>query len=225
MLYLPLTKIFDSAESVVAAGVTIAAEGQALVRAVGAPASGVAPSAAATANEIFAGFAIAGVSASPIQPAYAVKVETFTVPVSGIVALAFTPVAGQLMAYDNTAGAIIATPTVVGATVTTLTAGNSVTVTYRYALTVTQARALVGDTQPGGYAGLVVGQIGVAKRGIIFTSEFDASKNYAVATSIKLAAGGQITDQTGTGATLTGAYVVSVPTADVPFLGIEFSAA
>lgn len=225
MLYLPLTKIVDSSEAVVAAGVTIAAEGQALVRAVGAPASGVAPSAAASANEIFAGFAVAGVSASPMAPAYATKVETFTVPVSGIVALAFTPVAGQVGVFDNTAAAVVATPTVVANTVTTLTSGNVVTVTYRYALSVIQARALVGDTQPGGHAGLVVGQIGVIKRGTIFTSEFNASVNWAAATAIKVAAGGQITDQTGTGATITGAYVVSVPTADVPFLGIEFSAA
>ena len=97
------------------------------------------------------------------------------------------------------------------------------TVTYRYALSVTQAQALVGNTQPGGYAGLVVSQVGIAKRGVIYTSEFDASKNWAAATGIKLAAGGQITDQTGTGAVVNG-YVVSVPTANVPFLGIEFSA-
>ena len=223
MLYLPLTKIVDSSEAVVAPGVIIAAEGQALVRAVGAPASGVAPSAAASGNEIFAGFAIAGVSAAPLQPAYNVAVETYTVPSSGIVTLNFTPVAGQLAVIDNTTGAAVATPTVVGQTVTTLTAGDSVTVTYRYALSVTQAQALVGNTQPGGYAGLVVSQVGIAKRGVIYTSEFDASKNWAAATGIKLAAGGQITDQTGTGAVVNG-YVVSVPTANVPFLGIEFSA-
>ena len=87
MIYLPFTKIVDSSEANVAAGAVITAEGQALVRAVGAPASGVQQSMAASATELFAGFAIAGVSAAPFQALYATKVEEFVVPGSGIVAL------------------------------------------------------------------------------------------------------------------------------------------
>lgn len=224
MIYFPLSKLVDSAESVVAAGANIVAEGQALVRAVGAPANGVQQSMAATATELFAGFAVAGVSAAPFQALYGTKVETFVVPGSGIVSMAYTPVSGQVAVFDNTAAAAVATPTVVANTVTTLAAGNSVTVTYKYALTVIQSRALQGDVQPGGNAGAVVGQIGVAKRGIIFTDQFNSAVNWAAATAIKLAANGQITDQTGTGATIPG-YVVSVPSQEVPYLGLEFSAA
>jgi hypothetical protein len=97
-------------------------------------------------------------------------------------------------------------------------------VTYKYALSAVQARALQGDVQPGGYAGEYVGQVGLLKRGIIYTSEFDAAVNWAAATEIKLGVNGIITDQTGTGAAIKG-YVVSVPNVETPFLGIEFSAA
>jgi hypothetical protein len=224
MIYFPLTKIVDSSEAVTAPGANITAEGQALIRVTAAPANGVTVSAGA-ANEIFAGFAIMGTSAAPLPALYATKVETLLVPGSGIVQLAFTPVSGQLAVFDNTAGAAVSTPAVVGSTVTTLTAGNTVTVTYKYALTVVQARALQGDVQPGGYVGSYVGQIGVAKRGTIYTDQFDASVNWAAATSIKLEANGQITNQAGTGVALPGAYVVSLPTQEVPFLGLEFSAA
>jgi hypothetical protein len=179
---------------------------------------------AADDTEIFAGFSIAGVSAAPLPLLYTSKVEEFIVPGSGVVSLAFTPVAGQLSASNLTTGAVIASPTVAGLQITGLPAGNSVRVTYKYALSAVQARALQGDVQPGGYAGEYVGQVGLLKRGIIYTSEFNAAVNWAAATEIKLGVNGIITDQTGTGAAIKG-YVVSVPNVETPFLGIEFSAA
>lgn len=226
MLYLPLSKFPDSAETVVAPGATIDAEGQALVRAPGAISTGVTPSMAASANEIFVGFAIAGVSAAPLIAPYAAKVEEFVVPASGTITLAQTPVAGQILVFNVGTNAVIAITggvTLVGKVLAGLPVATTVRVTYKYALTVVQARALQGDVQPGGYAGAYVGQVGVVKRGLIYTSEFNASVNWAAATAIKLAANGQITDQTGSGATIKG-YVTSLPTQDVPFLGIEFDA-
>lgn len=226
MIYLPLSKIVDSAETVVAPGAQVQSEGAALIRATGAPAAGVTVSGGA-AGEVFAGFSIAGTAGAAFNPAYASKVESFLVPVSGIVTLGFAPVTGQVMVFDNTANAVVAIAagvTLTGKTLAGLTAGNTVTVTYLYALSVVQARALQGDAQPGGYAGAYVGQVGLAKRGLVFTDQFDASKNWAAATSIKLAANGQITDQSGSGVAIVG-YVVSVPNVEVPFLGIEFSAA
>jgi hypothetical protein len=224
MLYLPLSKFSDSAETVVAPGAVISAEGQALVRAVGAPASGVQPSMAANANEQFVGFAFAGLSAAPLAALYANKVETLVVPFSGKVALEFTPVAGQVFAFDFTAGAVVASPTITANQIGGLTSGHTVQITYKYALTVIQSRALQGDIQPGGYAGAYVGQIGLIKRGVVYTSEFNASVNWSAATAIKLAPNGQLTDQSGTGAIING-YVVSVPGEEVPYLGLEFSAA
>ncbi len=227
MIYFPLSKIVDSAETVTAPGASITSEGQALVRAVGAPATGVQQSMAADANEIFAGFAIAGVSAAPLPALYAAKVEESVVPGSGIVTLAQTPVAGQLAIYDLTTGAAVPLGggiAVVNNTVTGLTAGNNVRTTYKYALTVIQSRNLQGDVQPGGYAGAYVGQIGLAKRGLLYTDQFDAAVNWGAATGIKLAANGLITNQAGAGALIQG-YVVSIPSQEVPYLGIEFSAA
>jgi hypothetical protein len=227
MLYLPLSKIVDSSESAVAPGALIVNEGAALIRATGAPASGVTVSAGA-ANEIFAGFSIAGTCGAAFNPAYASKVEPFLVPSSGSITLAFTPVSGQIIVVNTATGTPIAidgtTVTLTGKTIAGLTAGLTVNVTYLYALTVVQARALQGDAAPGGYSGAYVGQVGTAKRGIIFTDQFDASKNWAAATGIKLAANGQITDQSGSGVAIQG-YVVAVPNVEVPFLGIEFSAA
>ena len=225
MLYLPFTKIVDSGETNIAPGASVTAEGQALVRAVGAPSAGVQPSMAADANEIFVGFSLVGTSAAPFPVAYANKVEEFIVPASGIVSLALAPVAGQTFTFNATTGAAQTGHTVTGKNISGLTVGTTVRVTYKHALTVIQARALQGDTQPGGNVGDYVGQVGIAKRGVIYTSEFDASVNWSTATAIKLAANGQVTNQAGAGATLVGAYVVSVPTQEVPFLGLEFSAA
>lgn len=224
MIYFPLSKFVDSAETMVAPGAVITAEGQALVRAPGAPAAGVTPSMAADDSEIFAGFAVAGVSAAPLPLLYASKVEEFVVPASGVATLAFAPVAGQLFAFNTTTNAAIASPTIVGQKVTGLAAGNTVRITYKYALSAVQARALQGDVQPGGYAGEYVGQVGLIKRGLIYTSEFDASVNWAAATEIKLDVNGMITDQSGAGAAIKG-YVVALPNVETPFLGIEFSAA
>ena len=219
MIYFPMTRLVDSSEAAVAPTANITAEGQALVKA----ATGVAPS-LGTSADVFAGFAVMGVSAAPVAALYGTKVESALVPGNGVVTLGQTPVSGQLAVFDNTDGAAVASPTVSGKTVTGLTAGNTVTVTYKYALTTLQSRALQGDTQPGGYAGSYVGQVGLAKRGVIYTDQFDASVNWAAATGIKLMANGQITNQAGTGVAIDG-YVVAVPNQEVPYLGIEFSAA
>lgn len=222
MIYLPYSKFPDSAETKVAPGALIQAEGLALVRAAGAQSAGVLPS-TGTAADIFVGFSIAGTSAAPFAEGYTNKIETFTVPSTGAVNLQFTPVTGQVYVFDKTTNSAVATPTVVDKQVQGLTIGDEVVVTYKYQLTVVQARALQGDVQPGGYSGAYIGQIGLIKRGLIYTSEYDASKNWDAATAVKLAAGGQLTDQSGTGVAIN-CYIAATPGTEVPFLGIEFSA-
>lgn len=223
MIYGPLSKYPDSAEAAVAPGAVINAEGLALVRTQGAQSAGVLPS-TGTAADLFAGFSIAGTSAAPFAEGYANKVETLIVPSTGAVTLQFAPVANQTFVFDNTTDAAIPSPTVVGKQVTGLTVGDEVVVTYKYPLTIVQARALVGDVQPGGYSGAYIGQIGLIKRGLIYTSEFDSSKNWEAATAVKLAAGGQLTDQSGTGVAIEDCLIVATPGAEVPYLAIEFSA-
>lgn len=222
MLYGPLSKYSDSAEGATAPGTVITAEGLALVRAKGAQSAGLLP-ATGTSADVFAGFSLAGTSAAPFPENYTNKVEHFVVPSGGAVTMQFTPVANQVFVFDNTAGAAVATPTVSGKQVTGLDPGAEVTVTYKYTLTVQQMRALIGDVQPGGYSGAYVDQIGVIKRGLIYTSEFNAGVNWAAATAVKLAANGQLTDQTGSGITIN-AVIVALPGPEIPFLGIDFSA-
>lgn len=224
-MYLPFNKVADSHEVLAAPGAVFTAEGQALVRTLGSSSLGVIPS-TGTANDLFVGFAFAGTSALPFPEGYYNKVEQFTANSSGAVTLSLTPVAGQVFVFDNTTNAPATGWTNTNGTITGLTAGDQVTVTYKYALTVIQSRVLFGDIQPGGYVGSYVGQIGAITRGAIYTSEFDAHANWAAATGIFLNPNGQVTDQVGKGANAVQVpgSVIFVPGQDQPFLGIQFSA-
>lgn len=225
MIYAPLSYAVRSTEYPVAAGATISSNGQALVVSNVGNVFGVAPSSGAV-GEVFVGFVNAQVSAAPFLESTAVKVETAVVNGAGTVTLAFTPLSTTTLIYNNTTDAVIAQPpgVITGKVVSALPVGNTVTVTYTYALTVSQAVALMGNQQPGGSAGAMTGSIGVGQQGRIYTTAFVSGKNYAAATSLKLAANGQITDQTGSGVAING-FVTQVPTLDVPFLGIEYLAA
>lgn len=223
MLYID-TRIVDSSEAILAEGAQVTQEGQAMVA---VPGKGISPSTGAE-NEIFAGFAMNQLCGIPVLEPYGIAVEEFLVDSSAKVTVQFTPIKSSVALIDLETDTAI-DPTVNGKTIAAkdkeMTAGMKVKVVYRYALTNIQARAMMGDAQPGGPAGAIVGQCGLAKRGIIYTSCFDTSVNWAAATTIKLDSGGFVTDQSGKGNTLAGAYVVKVPTAEIPFLGIEFSAA
>ncbi|QRE00272.1 hypothetical protein [Burkholderia phage BCSR5] len=230
--YFPQGRVVDSSETNVAAGAMITAEGQALVRSGKAPAAGVLP-ATGDATDIFVGFAVAGTSAAPFQEMFATKVEQFLAPAGGAVRLNFAPVTGQYNVRDLddptkafTAKIDPATPNVV----TGLPVGDEVAITYKYPLTVVQARALYGDIQPGGYVGDYVQQIGLIKRGPVFTDQYDASQDWSKAVEIYATAGGQlqmwdgVAAQKPVGVKING-YVIRVPGQEIPFLGIEFSAA
>lgn len=221
-LTLTLSKINDSIDMIQAPGAVIRAEGLALVRQADAQADGVLPSTGQD-TDIFVGFALAGTSAAPFAEAMTNKVEKFVVGTTGVVTLARTPVTGQVAVFDDTTKLPVASPTVSGNRVTGLTAGDEVTITYKFQLTVEEARALFGDVESGGYSGDYIGQIGVAKRGQIFTAEIDASVNWAAATEVRLAAGGQLTDQTGAGLPIR-ATIIAVPNVEYPFLGLDFTA-
>lgn len=222
MIYGPFSKYLDSSEARVAPGAVIDAEGMVLVRQAGAQAAGVMP-ATGVATELFAGFSIAGTSAAPFAEGFTNKQETFLVPANGKVTLQFAPVPAQFFVFDNDTNAAVAGATLAGAVISGLPAGDQVTVTYKYPLSVVQARALYGDVQPGGYSGAYLQQIGLLKRGVVYTDQFDASKNWAAATGVKAAAGGQVTDQSGAGIALP-AQIVGLPSAETAYLGLEFSA-
>ena len=219
---LPLTKIVDSTEMVTAPGAIIQAEGQALVRAANNQAAGVQVS-AGTSGEKFVGFSFAGTSAAPFPEAITNRVETYVASAGGSIKLSRTPISGQVSVWNDTDGAAETGGTVTGDTISGLDAGDTYTVTYKFSETVLEAVARQGDVQPGGYSGAIYGQIGVVTRGLIYTSEFDASVNWRAATAVKLGANGQLTDQNGSGVDI-GAQIEAIPGVEYPFLGIRFSA-
>lgn len=225
MIYNPLSALVRSTEHPLAAGAVITANGQALVAVNTGGIFGVKPSTGSN-GEKFVGFVNAQTSMAPFQQGTATKNETLVLNASGAATLAFAPISGTLGVYNVTGAAAVASNAIAvgsdGVTVTvTGGAGATVNVTYSHALTVVQARTLFGDVQPGGYSGLTIGQIGVAKQGVIYTDQFDTSVNWHGATGVKLAANGKVTDQTGSG-TAIAATIVAIPRDDYPYLGLDF---
>lgn len=223
MQYSPLTSIVRSTEMKLASAVAALPiqDGTPLVFGLENGVRVVSPS-AGTAGEVLAGFAHEQTSAAPTLPTDALKVEQHVVS-AGTITLDREPLAGQYTVINKATGAVIPVTSATGNTLTVDAANNGaeVEVTYRRALSVREAVFLVGDVQPGGYSGNVYGQIGVAQQGVIYTDRIVASVNWAAATAVKLEAGGLLTDQTGTGEAIN-AKVVSVPSADYPFLGLQF---
>jgi hypothetical protein len=194
--------------------------------------------AAASANtDIFAGVALQ----QYVTPTTGVYVETVTVPssspytvtlkksavVPATDSLAKLVVAGTALTWQGTVGSVAASEyNITDSTVTfhSAQAGLKVTVTYRYTLSVNDVYALYGDSWPGNNNAGVIGNVGVIRKGLVFTDKFDASKDWSAvngSTVIKATAG--LFSFGGNGATVPG-KVESVPNADVPFLGIRINA-
>lgn len=223
MIYAPLTSFVRSSDMALAVGAAISENGQALVNTIVNGKEGVQPSTGA-AGEVFVGFAALQTSAAPVLPTTVVRVEELVVPASGTIALAKTPLTGTVHVAK---AADQSTVTIVGVTANVVDVGAAnadllVRVTYRSVLTVAEARAKVGDIQPGGYSGNSVGQVGVGQQGVIYTSTFDTSKDWSAATDLKLGANGVLT-QGGTGSSIK-AVILHLPSVDYPFLGLRFNA-
>ena len=225
MQYTPLSAITRSTEmklSVAALAVSPLQDATPLVFGLENGTRVVGPCAGA-AGEVLAGFSFAQTSAAVVLPSDAIRVESLVTDAAGKITLQKTPLTGQVSVVNAVTGAAIAVDSVTAKSVDLLIANAdlSVVATYRTALTVKEAVSLVGNQQPGGYSGSIYGQTGVAQQGTIYTDRIDASVNWAAVTGIKMAAGGVLTSQAGAGVAIN-AKVVSVPTADYPFLGLQF---
>lgn len=224
MFYMPKTSLFDSEEGVLSKGAVITAEGQALV----AVADGLKP-AEGVAGEKFAGFVCQRVSATPFLEDFFIRVEELTVATAGALVLAREPLSAEVIGLVNiaTGEAIDGETTVEGFTIknANLTEGLQVRITYKYAMTVVEAKSKMGDVQAGGPSGALVGQVGFVSRGTVFTNFFDTTVDWTKAKKIQLAANGMITADKGEGVEIK-AFVVAdgYPSAMYPFLGIKFSA-
>ncbi len=238
MLHFELSKLIQTIERPVAVGATVTQEGTPLVWNVAG--GGVQPS-TGVAGEIFAGVSFSQ-QMTPMQfPQY--DSLTATAASSGAnptITLSNTPIAGTIRVVNVTTGTVQTAGTPATAnqysiagnviTLNTGATGDTIMVSYRYAPTTAQVLAVQGNIPAGGSAGLLLNSSGVVLQGDVFTTEFDTSVDWTTvseATPITLGANGLFTIG-GTGTPLTGAYVVSLPTAgntqyEGSLLGIHFS--
>lgn len=225
MIYQPLSFATRSRDFATPAGTTFSADGQALVSVLSANGvAGVQPS-AGSAGEKFVGFLNAQSSAIPFMPATVVKVEQAVLGPAGTYTLAAVPLGGTLVVHNVTTGATVTGHAVDGSgNFTHIGSANAeVRFTYTMSLSVTAARALVGDIQPGGFAGYMVNQAPTMQAGVIYTDQIDTAVDWSLATGVKLAANGKLTNQAGSGVAIA-ATIESVPTVERPFLGLNFTA-
>lgn len=220
MLYFPNGRPALSTELPILASATIAAEGQALVGSTAGGVFGVGPS-AGTANENFLGLAVSQQIALSVFP----KVQEFVQPSSNTISLTRTPNASTLMVYNVTTSAVLVITTdytISGKTVTMNAAyqGHTIRFIYKYSPTATEVRAIMGDVYPGGAAGTSIGQVGVFQKGVVYTTEYDSTKDWTTSASVTVKSGANgLVTQGGSGATIACA-IVSSPNTTNPYLGL-----
>lgn len=222
-------------ERIVTAGLTITEEGQVLVAVLDASTGTETVAAAAGAGgEIVVGFSIR----DNADNATTSSVEDHVIPAA--TPFVFTLdnndlIATQIRIVGSTTGVLtegdpganadefsVADDTGI-VTVNSATAGETATVTYRYNLSVAEARLLFFQRNINNEAGALFGQVGVGHgHGEIFTDQFDALIDWSgvAAGAIRSAAAGTITE--GGGGGILDARVISVPNVDNPLLGISF---
>lgn len=226
MIYSPLSSLLRTKEFPLAPNAQPSADGQAMVSVMVNGVAGVQPS-AGVAGEKFAGLTTTQTSAASFLQTTAVAVELAVVPGSKTITLGRAPISGTTFVRDSVTGAAVAPDSVTGKVVDLTTAGvpgASVSVTYRYALTVVEARSRNGDVTPGGYAGLTTGSVSMVQSGTVYTDQFDSSLDWAAANeTVVLGPNGQLSTKTAHAAgTPLSATIVALPTVEYPFLGIDF---
>jgi hypothetical protein len=103
-------------------------------------------------------------------------------------------------------------------------AGTPITVTYRWNLTVYEAKTTLYEAPVNYPDPNMAGQVGVGKgKSRIYTLHFDATKLYNATSALCLGADGMVT-VAGGGAAIPNSRVVQVPTAADPYLAVEFMA-
>lgn len=235
MLYRNKTREHDSNAFDVADSQTVIEEGLGMV--IDTSEGGVAKVKPGTGDdaEVFAGVSINDY----VRPSVGTKVEELTISPAAayVVELAKTPLSpttlvgakladGTILTYGDP-GANATEFSISGTTVTfnSAQAGKIVTLTYQYTLTVIEARALTGDTNPG-TANAAIANVSIIRKGEIYTSKYNTANDWSEAniSDVKVGANG-ILQRGGTGASLPpSTYILHVPTTDEPFLGIYFSA-
>ncbi len=180
----------------------------------------------------------AGIARSPRKHFNSnVKVEKLTVANTTAVVLQRTAVAISAIRADTgaqvaiSAGAVSTTNIQSGTDAstgnTTLAfdvsfVGVSFFVTYSYAITNDQAAVLFGESYSPRYPNDTTGDVGVIQRGLVFTNAIDPTANWAASPKVKIIASGLFTDgaNAAVGVVPTNLEVMTLPTADVPYVGL-----
>ena len=228
-------------EANVASGSTVSQEGKILVAALGSDGEEYVTESAGLANtELFAGISYS----CTLSPTQFPNVETGTVPAVAAytVQLVKTNLVNlQIRVYAATTGELSNDTTVHPTTpdaskfsvnyTTGLVYFNAaqlseaVTIYYQYQPTTLEATTRWFQANINVNSAASFNQVGVIKPPfVIYTSQYDASINWATATGIKTGVAGQFENQTGSGAVLGNARVVHAPDTDNVYLGIEMLA-
>jgi hypothetical protein len=216
-----------------ATGATVDNEGQGMVSVLEGGVEKVKPSAGGAGEKIvgFARFRQKDVTSRAL-------VESWVVPTSApyVVSLGQQAlISGQIRVQDLTGGVDL---TVVGVapaagevqvnylqgtlTFNAAQAGDSLNVYYRYQLTLAQSLQFFHQAPTNYPDANYFLQVGCGKgKGRLFTMFYDASKAYDNTAALTLGADGIITVG-GAGPVIAGARVVNQPSANDPYLGIEF---
>lgn len=223
------TKVQHSVERPVLTGELIATEGSALVGGRNADNTFGVKQSTDTSGEQFQGIAFN----QQLTLDYLPVIEVLVVADAAVVSAAATKtiVSGSLRVVGETTGVLAAgNPATTTAeysvdlntgiiTVHADQAGEDLTVSYRYAPTVLEAKDIQGDILPGGAAGQTLGSVGIITAGDIYTSAYNTAVDWSGNTIVTLGASG-IFDVGGTVA-LANVTVIHQPTADEPFLGLR----
>lgn len=212
-------------------GASITAEGQ-ILKSVLTQGQETLQPATGAAGEVLVGFAIQ----RNLRPSTKVVVETLAVNVAagGTVTLSHSNLVSSTLRVHNEAtgtDVVVTTGYTVNLTsgVVTFVAATtaSVTFTYVYNLTATEADILFKNAPIGSNASSVWGTATVAVGfGEISTDQYDTTKDYTVAGTLRVGAAGVITLDTagtGTATAIPGGRVIKAPTSDDPLLTIGFN--
>lgn len=232
MLDLSRSQFTEVIERAVATGFTVDEEGLALVAVQTGAVEEVKPGTGAS-SDIFVGFSTGD---TPTK-GYKNAVEEYTIPADSpyTVQLHVNIVATQIQIYDDSTsvyltenvgvadGQYSVNDTTGVATFNVAQAGDSITVFYRYALTVIEARQLYFQNHINADACQEAARTGVIRgSGELWTDEWTPAVQWALTDTPLIAASGLITN-TGTGVAV--GRVISIPSATDPFLGIAFNLA
>lgn len=218
MLFLDQTRVSRSAERRIANGVSMCAEGKALVAVYEGGELTVRPSTGA-ADEIFVGVAF-----SNITPIVTLNFFNSVTAKGTEIILDNEPIPSTLSIEGLTEGnASTAGQYSVDKNVITLNkaqANGVFDITYKYSPTALQSISKQGDVEPGQHITSVLGMTGVIESGDVSTSEYDPTADWTLNT-VKLGADGTFT--TGGSGVQVQAIVTRKPTAGRPLLGLSFT--